>query len=78
MSNTKINPPKKKRTKPVAPPADIQQSNNLSKPERTGTAQIKFLVDANLRREFKTYAAENDTSMSDLFVRMYEFYREKH
>ena len=78
MSNTKINSPKKKRTKPVTPPADIQHGNNLGKPERTGTAQIKFLVDANLRRDFKTYAAENDISMSNLFIRMYEFYREKH
>ena len=51
---------------------------NLQKAPRTGTIQLPLTVPAQLKREFKSYAAENDLSMSALFQLMWDEYRARH
>jgi len=73
---TKISPPKRKRTKPIPPPVEDASPSNLDKPERTGTVQLKLNVDPAVRKEFKTFAAEHDITMSELLVKAFELYKQ--
>ena len=41
----------------------------------TSTVQMPFQVPAEVRRQFRTYAAERDMSNSELFLRIWEEYR---
>ena len=58
-----------------APPTDTDTSTNLQKASGSGKVQLPVQVTPDVRRSFKSYAAERDISMSDLFVRMWEDYR---
>lgn len=56
------------------PPAQAT-IHNLHKPTSTGHVQLQFQVPPEIRRAVKTYAAENDTRMSELFVRMWDTFK---
>jgi len=70
-----IKAPKKKRSKPTPPPTATETKGNLDKPARGTSVQLKLNIDADIKKQFKSYAAEHDVSMSDLFVKAFEFYR---
>lgn len=56
------------------PPANPTVTN-LHKPTSSAHVQMQFQVPPEIRRAFKAYAAENDTNMSELFVRMWDEFK---
>jgi len=69
--------PAKKSTK--GEPAQVLEfAPNLQKAPSTGTVQLPLTVPAHVKREFKSYSAEKDLSMSALFQVMWDEYRAKH
>ena len=72
-----ITKPAKKSTK--GEPANVVEfTPNLQKAPSSGTVQLPLMVPAHLKREFKSYAADKDFTMSALFQVMWEEYRAKH
>ncbi|MGA0565561.1 hypothetical protein ACO2RV_24345 [Ancylobacter sp. VNQ12] len=59
-------------------PDVVTLMQNLQKAPSTGTVQLPLMVPAQLKREFKSYAADKDFTMSALFQVMWEEYRAKH
>jgi len=70
-------PPKPIGTKGSAP-AETSTPATLQRAAPTGTVQMPFQVPAQVRREFKAFAAERDMTQSDLFLLCWEEYRAKH
>ena len=56
----------------------IALTPNLQKAPSTGTIQLPLTVPAQVKREFKSYSAEKDLSMSALFQLMWDEYRARH
>ena len=69
---------KLKRSGKGAPPAPIETSNNLVKPPPGATVPLQLNIDPELKRQFRVYAAERDTDMSDLFQTVWQYYKENH
>jgi hypothetical protein len=67
-----------KRPGKGSPPAPAQTSNNLVKPPTGATVPLQVNIDPEVKREFRVYAAEHDIDMSNLFVAMWRYYKEKH
>ena len=67
---------KKPTNKKGAPPAPTVASGNLDKPASGQTVPLQVNVMAELRREFKGYANDHDTSASKLFEEVWRFYKE--
>ena len=68
----KMAPPKKStKGTPV-----VQPSNNLSKGSSEDFVGLNFKVEAEFRREFKTFAAEHDLKMNDLLKRSFRLFQE--
>lgn len=52
------------------------KTSALSKISPTELRPIQFKVSADLHYEYKMYALENHITMTDLFVKMYEEYKD--
>lgn len=59
-----------------APPAPVDTSANLQKPPIGQKVPLQLKISPELRREFRTYAAERDLELSDLFRLVWSYYRE--
>lgn len=70
----KMNINKKARKKKGAVPTLEQASNNMGTPtEEFGRFQFK--MPKSFIKEFKTFALDNDISMTELFKRSFEYYK---
>ena len=59
------------------PPTPASSANNLAKSAETGAkVPIQLKVSPEMRREFKGYALARDMDASDLFVRVWDYYKE--
>jgi hypothetical protein len=71
-----------KLTKPTnrkgAPPAPADTNANLQQPPVGQKVPLQLKITPELRREFRTYAAERDLELSDLFRLVWSYYREHH
>lgn len=67
---------KKPRRGKGAPPK--VESKNLVAPEATGNVPIQLKISPELRREFRTYAAERDLSLNELFAEVWRVYKKEH
>ena len=85
--NTNVTPtaslskPSTKGTPPSGkgqPPAEHEFQPNTQKPPSGTKAPLQLQVPPEVRRGVKAYAAEQDMTISDLFVRMWDEYRRNH
>jgi hypothetical protein len=59
------------------PPTPTSSANNLAKPAETGVkAPLQLKISPAVRREFKGYALARDMDASELFMRVWDFYKE--
>ncbi len=58
-----------------APPTPADNSINLEKPASGQKVPLQVKVSAELRREFRGFCNDRDMELSDMFIRMYEFYK---
>jgi hypothetical protein len=65
-----IGKPKNKGTKGA--PDTKKTTNNLTKRD---TAAMNFVVDPDFRREYRTFASENDMSMVDILKESFRMYK---
>ncbi|GAA0261714.1 MULTISPECIES: hypothetical protein [Methylorubrum] len=74
--------PGKRLPKPLPskgkPPAETNAEPVLRRAAATASVQMPFQVPAEVRRQFKAYAAERDMTNSELFLRIWEEYRANH
>jgi len=61
-----------------APPTPAATNNNLVKPPTGATVPLQVNIDPEVKRQFRVYAAERDIDMSNLFVAMWQYYKENH
>jgi hypothetical protein len=69
---------KLKRPGKGTPPPPAQTNNNLVKPPTGTTVPLQVNIDPEVKREFRVYAAEHDIDMSNLFVAMWQYYKQNH
>ena len=67
---------KKASNRKGAPPKPIAAGGNLHKPPSGENVPLQLKISAELRREFRTYAAERDMELSTLFSAVWAFYKE--
>ena len=72
MAQTKSKPPKAKRT---PPPTNETSADNLQKQPSSKIVGLNLSISAELRREFKQFAAARDMSMAELFGRCFDKYK---
>lgn len=63
------------------PPMVEEASNNLTNlpVKKTGIRKdLNFKVDPEFKRRFKNYATNNDLSMHDLLISMFDYYEASH
>jgi len=70
----KIAKPNRKGTPPQA---EENKSNNLKKAASGEKVQLKFDVSPEFRKEFKTFALDNDMSMVELLMEGFELSKPK-
>lgn len=68
----------KRPTGKGTPPAPVETNNNLAKPPSGKTVPLQVNIDPEVKRQFRVYAAERDIDMSNLFVAMWQYYKENH
>lgn len=73
-----MNLTKPKKSTKGEPAQVVAFTPNLQKAPSTGTVQLPLTVPAQVKREFKSYSAEKDLSMSALFQLMWDEYRARH
>jgi hypothetical protein len=73
----KVAPPPQGKSRKGQPPSITETVGNLNKPEPAGLAPLNFKVAQDFKREFKTYAAQNGVSMTDLLVEGFRLLKEK-
>ncbi|MBA7495581.1 hypothetical protein ES702_06168 [subsurface metagenome] len=71
----KISRPPKKNRKGAPPAAIEEKTNNLVKSSTSEKVQLKFDVSPEFRKEFKTYAVDQDMSMVELLMKSFEQYK---
>ena len=57
------------------PPPDFEASTNLNRTPDVDLKPLNFKVNAEFKREFKTYATVNDMSMVKLLQECFEYYK---
>lgn len=67
---------KKPNTK-GAPPAPPEAPNNTAKASSADMVQLHIKITPEQRRDFKAYALERDLDANQLFLMMWEAYREQ-
>ena len=61
------------------PPTMASSANNLSKPAQTGSnVPLQLKIAPDVRRDFKGYALARDMDANELFVQVWEYYKENH
>ncbi|MGL1888697.1 MAG: hypothetical protein OCD76_19445 [Reichenbachiella sp.] len=70
----KIAKPNRKGT---PPPAAEEKTHNLKKAASSEKVQLKFDVSPEFRKEFKTFALDNDMSMVELLMQGFELSKSK-
>ena len=75
VSVKNLKKPTKKKGK-GEPPKETPSVSNLQKPKAGEKVPIQVKVDPGVRRDFRSYAVERDLELSELFVAMFDFYRE--
>jgi hypothetical protein len=73
----KIPPPTKSKKGKGPPPPTTAVVGNLDKAEPTHLMPLNFKVPPEFRREFKTYAAQHDLSLSKLLQESFRVLKEK-
>ena len=59
------------------PPTPTSSANNLAKPAETGMkVPLQLKIAPTVRREFKGYALARDMDASELFVQVWNHYKE--
>ena len=59
------------------PPTPVSSPNNLSKPAATGAnVALQLKISPDVRRDFKGYALARDMDASELFVQVWDYYKE--
>ncbi len=71
MKNIKIKLPPTKKNKKTP-------NINILEPDNKNVLPIQFKLPAEFRREFKIYATERNMTMTQLFLKMFEFYKTHH
>ncbi len=61
-----------------APPTAVETPANLHKPPSDQKVPLQLKISPELRREFRTYAAERDLELNELFTLVWAFYKEHH
>ena len=67
-----------KRPGKGTPPTPAETNNNLVKRPIGSTVPVQLNIDPDIKRQFRVYAAERDIDMSNLFVTMWQYYKESH
>ena len=67
-----------KRPGKGTPPAPTDTHNNLVKPATGSTVPLHVNIDPEVKRQFRVYAAERDIDMSNLFITVWQYYKEHH
>jgi predicted HicB family RNase H-like nuclease len=73
----KIPPPSAKQSRKGAPPPLARTVGNLSKPEPSGQKTLNLRVPLEFKRDLKTLAAQQGTSMTELIVEAIGLLREQ-
>jgi hypothetical protein len=73
----RVPPPNKGTTGKGVPPMPTATIGNLDKPESNRLSPLNFKVPVEFRREFKTYAAQNDMSLTRLLQESFRAFKEK-
>jgi hypothetical protein len=68
-----IKKPNKKGTPPLSTETKVQ---NLKKIASNEKVQLKFDISPEFKKEFKTYALDNDMHMVELLQKSFEYYKE--
>jgi hypothetical protein len=68
----KVAPPPAAKSRKGAPPPPVQTIGNLDKSEPNNLQPLNFKVPPDFKREFKSYAAQHDVSMSQLLQEAFQ------
>lgn len=68
----------KKKSGKGAPPPPAEAPQNLIKPESGAKVPLQLKISPEIRREFRVFATERDLELSELFIQMWEFYKNEH
>ena len=81
MAKINKKPPLKRVNRKGAPPVIEDASNNLTNlPARKSSVRkdLNFKVDPDFKKRFKNYATDQDMSMHDLFIKVFDYYVANH
>ena len=73
-----IKKPQKNRNRKGTPPKVEEASNNLTNlpVKKIGLRKdLNVKVDPDFKKEFKNFATDNDLSMHDLLIKIFNFYK---
>lgn len=73
----KVAPPPAAKSRKGAPPPLARTIGNLDKPEPTNLQPLNFKVPPDFKREFKTYAAQQGTTMTELLLEGFKLLKEQ-
>ncbi len=71
----KIQPPKK--SKKGTPPPLEDTKNNLEKPASTDYVGMRFSTTPEFRKEYKTFALDNDMTMIEVLQKSFELLKKE-
>jgi len=71
-----LNKKKVKNNRLGTPPSAVEKVANLSKPSSSEKVPIQVKISPEIRRSFRAYAAERDLELSELFVHMFDYYKQ--
>ena len=77
----KINKKPSRENRKGLPPVIEEASSNLTNlpVKKTGLRKdLNFKVDPQFKKRFKNFATDNDLTMHDLLVKMFEYYEVNH
>ena len=73
--NIMVKPPPKRKSRKGAPPPELSASTNLHTSDPDDLKPLNFKVPATFRKEYKSYATDNDMTMVELLQRSFELYK---
>ena len=68
-------PQKKKNKKSNPPAANDSAPDNLAKANPEETTYFNMLMPKGLKKEIKLFAMEHDTSMTDILIKSFHFFK---
>ncbi len=69
-------PPRKKKVNRTPPQLEEPTPQNLKKPSKSELVNMNLSVSAEFRREYKTYAADHDMTMTEILQKSFELFKE--